>query len=172
MLNLFDVLLLRKFGGGSGGGSSIAVKPLRVTANGTQTAPEGFAYSPVTVDVPLRVIEIFDGTLSQPIPSDKFSAVEQLIANGKGFAKIFFNFNGIDIETYIHASSGYYEYIGGCDLSSGSLSSAIAYNITWDTSGACVMAKMLSQGAIVDVLAYAPSITTQVAVLATNGTVI
>lgn len=49
MLDLFDVLLLRKFGGG---GSSITVEPLTVTSNGTQTAPSGKAYSPVTVNVP------------------------------------------------------------------------------------------------------------------------
>lgn len=52
MLDLFDVLLLRKFGGGSGGGSSVTVEPLTVTSNGTQTAPSGKAYSPVTVNVP------------------------------------------------------------------------------------------------------------------------
>lgn len=49
MLDLFDVLLLRKFGGG---GSSVTVEPLTVTSNGTQTAPSGKAYSPVTVNVP------------------------------------------------------------------------------------------------------------------------
>ena len=36
----------------NGGGSSITVEPLTVTANGTQTAPSGKAYSPVTVNVP------------------------------------------------------------------------------------------------------------------------
>ena len=156
----------------NGGGSSITVEPLTVTENGTTTASEGRAYSPVTVDVPFNSVKVFDGTLSQPIPSNKIASVVQLISDGNGCAKIFFNFNGIDIETYIHASSGSYEYIGGCDLSSGSLSSASAYNISWNTSGACVMAKMLSQGSIVDVLAYAPGISTQVAVFATNGTVI
>lgn len=35
-----------------GGGSSITVEPLTVTENGTQTAPSGKAYSPVTVNVP------------------------------------------------------------------------------------------------------------------------
>lgn len=34
-----------------GGGSSIDVEPLSVTANGTYTAPSGTAYSPVTVNV-------------------------------------------------------------------------------------------------------------------------
>lgn len=35
-----------------GGGSSVTVEPLTVTSNGTQTAPSGKAYSPVTVNVP------------------------------------------------------------------------------------------------------------------------
>ena len=35
-----------------GGGSSVDVEPLSVTANGTYTAPSGTAYSPVTVAVP------------------------------------------------------------------------------------------------------------------------
>lgn len=39
-------------GYGQGGGSSITVEPLTVTSNGTQTAPSGKAYSPVTVNVP------------------------------------------------------------------------------------------------------------------------
>ena len=38
-----------KAGGGGGGGAT--VEPLSVTANGEYTAPEGKAYSPVTVDV-------------------------------------------------------------------------------------------------------------------------
>lgn len=156
----------------NGGGSSITVEPLTVTSNGTTTASEGMAYSPVTVDVRLRAVEVFNGTLSQPIPSNKIAAVAQLIVSGNGCAIISFSFNGINIEAYIEVASGYSEYIGGCDLSSGAISSASAYNISWNTSGACMMAKMLSQGSIVDVLAYAPSITTQVAVFATNGTVI
>lgn len=39
-------------GYGQGGGTSITVEPLTVTRNGTQTAPSGKAYSPVTVNVP------------------------------------------------------------------------------------------------------------------------
>ena len=37
---------------GGGGGSSVTVEPLTVTQNGTQTAPSGKAYSPVTANVP------------------------------------------------------------------------------------------------------------------------
>ena len=38
--------------GGGGGGSSITVEALTATENKTYTAPEGKAYSPVTVNVP------------------------------------------------------------------------------------------------------------------------
>lgn len=48
MLDLYKLLLMKKVGGGS----SITVEPLTVTSNGTQTAPSGKAYSPVTVNVP------------------------------------------------------------------------------------------------------------------------
>lgn len=158
---------------GDGGGSSVTVEPRTVTKNDTYTALEGFAYSPVTVAVPVQVIELFNGTLSQPIPSNKIASVVQLIANRNGFATIAFSFNGGNIETYIHASAvSSYQYIAGCDLSSGAASSAGAYNILWNASGACTAARMLSQGAIVDVLAYAPGISTQVAVFGANGTVI
>ena len=41
--------------GGGGGGSGITVEPITITQNGTTTAPDGKAYSPVTVNVPLSV---------------------------------------------------------------------------------------------------------------------
>ena len=40
-----------------GGGTSVDVEPLAVNANGTYTAAEGTAYSPVTVDVPQTAVE-------------------------------------------------------------------------------------------------------------------
>ena len=40
-----------------GGGTSVDVEPLAVNANGTYTAAEGTAYSPVTVDVPQTTVE-------------------------------------------------------------------------------------------------------------------
>lgn len=54
MLKPKDILALEALGlgGDGGGGSSVTVEPLTVTQNGTQTAPEGKAYSPVTVNVP------------------------------------------------------------------------------------------------------------------------
>jgi len=44
-----------------GGGSSVTVEPLPVTANGTYTAPTGKAYSPVTVNVAKPDYLISDG---------------------------------------------------------------------------------------------------------------
>ena len=35
-----------------GGGSGITVEPITITQNGTTTAPDGKAYSPITVNVP------------------------------------------------------------------------------------------------------------------------
>lgn len=49
-MDFYDLLLAKRLGGG-GGGSSVDVEPLSVTANGTYTAPEGTAYSPVSVNV-------------------------------------------------------------------------------------------------------------------------
>ena len=51
---MFDAMsyILGTKAGGGGGGSSVSVKPLSVTENGTYTAPEGKAYSPVSVNVP------------------------------------------------------------------------------------------------------------------------
>lgn len=49
-------------GGDSGGGSSIDVQPLSVTENGTYTAPEGVAYSPVTVNVSVAVSSFYTGS--------------------------------------------------------------------------------------------------------------
>ena len=45
------------------GGAGATVEPLSVTANGTYTAPEGTAYSPVTVNVPPTPITQVGSTL-------------------------------------------------------------------------------------------------------------
>lgn len=47
-----EELLIQLYEQGGSGGSSVTVEPLTVTQNGTQTAPTGKAYSPVTVNVP------------------------------------------------------------------------------------------------------------------------
>lgn len=47
-MNYFDILLAKKL---NGGGGDITVESLSVTQNGTYTAPQGKAYTPVTVSV-------------------------------------------------------------------------------------------------------------------------
>lgn len=49
-MDFYDILLAKKLSGG--GGSSVEVEPLSVTENGTYTAEEGTAYSPVDVNIP------------------------------------------------------------------------------------------------------------------------
>ena len=44
--------------GGGGGGSGITVEPITITQNGTTAAPDGKAYSPVTVNVPLSAVSV------------------------------------------------------------------------------------------------------------------
>ena len=44
--------------GGGGGGSGITVEPITITQNGTTAAPDGKAYSPVTVNVPLSAASV------------------------------------------------------------------------------------------------------------------
>ena len=44
--------------GGEGGGSGITVEPITITQNGTTVAPDGKAYSPVTVNVPLSAVSV------------------------------------------------------------------------------------------------------------------
>ena len=50
-MNFYDILLAKQLNGGGGG--EITVEGLSVTENATYTAPEGKAYSPVVVNVPL-----------------------------------------------------------------------------------------------------------------------
>lgn len=62
-MGYYELLFAKKLSGGGGGGSSIDVEPLSVTANGTYTAPEGTAYSPVNVNVEgLTVIDVIERT--------------------------------------------------------------------------------------------------------------
>lgn len=50
-MDFYDILFAKKLSGG--GGSSVDVESLSVTENGTYTAEEGKAYSPVNVNVPV-----------------------------------------------------------------------------------------------------------------------
>lgn len=72
-----------------GGGSSVTVEPLSVTANGEYTAPSGKAYSPVTVDVqppepaPPKDVNFidFDGTIVYSYTSEEFLALTEMPPN-------------------------------------------------------------------------------------------
>ena len=54
-MDFYETLLAKKLGGG--GGSSVDIEQLSVTQNGTYTAEEGTAYSPVVVEVPQTTVE-------------------------------------------------------------------------------------------------------------------
>ena len=56
-MNHFDILFAKKMSGGGGGGD-ITVEPITITTNGTTTAPEGKAYSPITVEVDMGFEEL------------------------------------------------------------------------------------------------------------------
>lgn len=51
-MDLYNLIISAKLSKGEGGGGDVSVEELSVTDNGTYTAPEGKAYSPVKVNVP------------------------------------------------------------------------------------------------------------------------
>ena len=51
-MDLYNLIISAKLSKGEGGGGDVSVEELNVTDNGTYTAPEGKAYSPVKVNVP------------------------------------------------------------------------------------------------------------------------
>lgn len=114
-MDFYDILFAKKLGGG--GGSSVEVEALSVTENGTYTAPEGKAYSPITVNTSddlatLKDVNFFDydGRLLYSYTKQEWANVTDmpiqpshngLIANGWTIEK-----NAIDT-----AISFYYEPI-------------------------------------------------------------
>ena len=82
-MELYDLILSAKLTKG-GGGSETQIDPLSVTENGTYTAEDGHAYSPVTVDVPnpstgsISIIE--NGTYDV---TDKASAIVNVPSGGR-----------------------------------------------------------------------------------------
>ena len=102
-----------------GGGSSVTVEPLNVTENDTYTAPEGKAYSPVTVNVaggasfgPLQSV-----TVSEVLPAvgdDFYAAASIYEVNGGGivFAQIVNGFIAAGLTAVSYGMSQYTE----CDV--------------------------------------------------------
>lgn len=72
-MDYYDILLANKL---NGGGSSINVEELNVTENGTYTAPEGKAYSPVNVDVSGGNGYGGDGTWTRPMNMPKLDDMD------------------------------------------------------------------------------------------------
>lgn len=101
-------------GGGGGGGGDITVEPLEVTDNGTYTADEGKAYSPVTVNVPKGgggdsapendVIFIdYDGTITNSYTKDEFLALSAMPENPThdGLISQGWNWSFADAQEYV-----------------------------------------------------------------------
>lgn len=101
-----------------GGGSSVDVEPLNITENGTYTAPEGKAYSPVIVNVQssgsenddVRFFD-YDGTLIKSYSADEFVSLESLPENPihEGLTSQGWNWSLEGAKTFV---SKY----GGCDI--------------------------------------------------------
>lgn len=86
-MDFFDVLLAKKLSGG--GGSSTTIEELNVTSNGTYTAPEGTAYSPVNVNVSggggVEEKDVnfydYDGTLLYSYTAQQFANLTEMPRN-------------------------------------------------------------------------------------------
>lgn len=108
-------LQTKKSSGGGGGGPSIAVVPLSVTANGTYTAPNRRAYSPVTVNVASggsaytaqKDVNFFDcdGTILHSYTKDEFLALTSMPDNPSkpGLIAQGWNWTLADAKAYVGA---------------------------------------------------------------------
>lgn len=175
MLNLFDVLLLRKFGGG--GGSSITVEPLTVTANGTQTAPSGKAFSPVTVNVKpetLFVVEDKLNSLTSNISSDMFYRLRtnlpmfgDLSAQLTAAVRYSFMGNPVLLNLFNYGSYNNENVIAGMAFDTdGSLNGTVGAVLLWSANSGLIRADVLMNGQVQDLLSYASQID---AVLVVSG---
>ena len=103
-MNIYDILLAKKIGGG--GGSSTIIRPLKVIKNGTYTAQNGEAYSPVTVNVPAPsgIMYIYEnGSYDVTNKGTAYVSVEQtetinITANGSYDVRNY-GFADIDVKT-------------------------------------------------------------------------
>jgi len=99
---------VRLLGNHIGGGSSITVEPLSVTENGTYTAPEGKAYSTVTVEVETMAYDMvikFDNAqlnavTSATIESGSYSGIAAKVADGEPFNIMAYGANELYDKTY------------------------------------------------------------------------
>lgn len=113
-----------------GGGTSVTVEPLTVTQNGTTTAPEGKAYSPVTVNVqpPLGYLTfgniaylsvtapVWDGTMYISDDAERWrewdgsrfesGSSHKIYLRGSGNKKLFNNGHSLNFEAYNSNAGG------------------------------------------------------------------
>ena len=163
MLNLFDVLLLRKFGGGSGGGSSVTVEPLTVTSNGTQTAPSGKAYSPVTVNVPNpNTKQTVLGTAANPWGDVSYSELAAALASGDANAIINVQMGNtttvFPLESYSNAI-----FCGNAAIGT-SVSESSAADFKWRSNGSIDLIAVITGGQVQDYTAYAAAMQTSLTI--------
>lgn len=101
-----------------GGGSSVTVEPLSVTANGEYTAPTGKAYSPVTVNVAKPDYLISDG--------DNVSTFYFNTAYALGTWLATLTYSDLDPDTGLYVCYTGLGYFFGVDLTSGQ------YALVWN----------------------------------------
>ena len=105
-MNYYDLLLAKKLSGGGG----VTVEPLNVKDNGTYTAPEGVAYSPVNVntkkeiDAEAKVTFIdYDGEIVKEIAKADFLQLSEMPDNPthEGLIAQGWNWTLADAKTYM-----------------------------------------------------------------------
>ena len=144
------------------GGASITVEALSATENKTYTAPEGKAYSPVTVAVPNpNSVEIITGTADAPFGGYSAKQIADAVSEYEITAYLAINLSSLGTGTYklcamldaitdIHISFG---------LSGWSNSGWVAGYASYRYAGSAISElRMLQQGNDIDLLAYASNI--------------
>lgn len=149
------------------GGSPVTVESITITENGTKTAPEGKAYSPVNVNVPSpNTVETITGTVANPWGDTDTEVLQAAVENGNATAIISCDATAIGYGTFSAILSpfntNYLEFIaiyGANHSVSGWISISLTYSIT---NGALNRAYVLAGGAseVTGLTDYAAYVTT------------
>ena len=103
--------------GGGGGGSGITVEPITITQNGTTAAPDGKAYSPVTVNVPLSAVSV----KMETVLTDKLTTVGTPVT--------------LSYEYDSKLDANYVVWVGSEQINTRDLAVGQTYNYTTSNSG-------------------------------------